>query len=215
MSDKNLDQTFLSGSNSVFINDLLNKWENDPKSVPEEWSNLFKEIGSEIADKGPSWAKENNRVIGAVDVEESVKAVAQGVAGKGKISASDLRSATTDSLRAIMLIRAYRIRGHLLANLDPLKLYEPDIHPELDPKTYGFKEEDWDRPIFIDNVLGMETASLKQIMDILKKRIVALLVSNLCMFKIQRKKHGSKKELNLLEILHSSQIMVKKQFSNV
>ena len=68
-----------------------------------------------------------------------------------------------------MLIRAYRIRGHLLANLDPLKLYEPDIHPELDPKTYGFKEEDWDRPIFIDNVLGMETASLKQIMDILKE----------------------------------------------
>ena len=169
MSDNNLDQTFLSGSNSVFINDLLNKWENDPKSVPEEWSNLFKEIGSEIADKGPSWAKENNRVIGAVDIEESVKAVAQGVAGKGKISASDLRSATTDSLRAIMLIRAYRIRGHLLANLDPLKLLEPDIHPELDPKTYGFKEEDWDRPIFIDNVLGMETASLKQIMDILKE----------------------------------------------
>ena len=50
MSDNNLDQTFLSGSNSVFINDLLNKWENDPKSVPEEWSNWFKEIGSEIAD---------------------------------------------------------------------------------------------------------------------------------------------------------------------
>ena len=66
MSDKNLDQTFLSGSNSVFINDLLNKWENDPKSVPEEWSNFFKEIGSEIADKGPSWAKENNRVIGCL-----------------------------------------------------------------------------------------------------------------------------------------------------
>ena len=160
MSDNNLDQTFLSGSNSVFINDLLNKWENDPKSVPEEWSNWFKEIGSEIADKGPSWAKENNRVIGAVDIEESVKAVAQGVAGKGKISASDLRSATTDSLRAIMLIRAYRIRGHLLANLDPLKLHEPDIHPELDPKTYGFKEEDRDRPIYIDNVLGMETCLL-------------------------------------------------------
>ena len=69
MSDKNLDQTFLSGSNSVFINDLLNKWENDPKSVPEEWSNWFRKIGTEIGDKGPSWAKENNRVIGAVDVD--------------------------------------------------------------------------------------------------------------------------------------------------
>ena len=54
MSDNNLDQTFLSGSNSVFINDLLNKWENDPKSVPEEWSNWFKEIGSCLLYTSPS-----------------------------------------------------------------------------------------------------------------------------------------------------------------
>ena len=165
----NLDQTFLSGSNSVFINDLLNKWENDPKSVPEEWSNWFKEIGSEIADKGPSWAKENNRVIGAVDIEESVKAVAQGVAGKGKISASDLRSATTDSLRAIMLIRAYRIRGHLIASLDPLSLMKKEEHAELRPETYGFKKRDYNRQIFLDGVLGLQYGDLNQILKILKK----------------------------------------------
>ena len=52
MSDKNLDQTFLSGSNSVFINDLLNKWENDPKSVPEEWSNWFKKLELKLQTKG-------------------------------------------------------------------------------------------------------------------------------------------------------------------
>ena len=68
-----------------------------------------------------------------------------------------------------MLIRAFRINGHLLANLDPLNLQQSDIHPELNPKTYGFNDDDWDRPIFIDNVLGMESASLREIMEIVKE----------------------------------------------
>ena len=62
-----------------------------------------------------------------------------------------------------MLIRAYRIRGHLLAKLDPLELLEKEIHPELDPASYGFTAEDYDRPIFINNVLGLETATLHEI----------------------------------------------------
>ncbi|MGH6954035.1 MAG: 2-oxoglutarate dehydrogenase E1 component, partial [Alphaproteobacteria bacterium] len=65
----------------------------------------------------------------------------------------------------LMMIRAYRIRGHLAADLDPLKLRTPDPHPELDPRTYGFTEADLERPIFIDNVLGLETASLRQILE--------------------------------------------------
>ena len=77
--------------------------------------------------------------------------------------ASDVRSATLDSLRAIMLIRAYRIRGHLLAKLDPLNLNQEEIHPELDPANYGFSEEDYDRPIFINYVLGLEIATLNEI----------------------------------------------------
>jgi 2-oxoglutarate dehydrogenase E1 component len=42
----------------------------------------------------------------------------------------------------------------------------PKSHPELDPKTYGFTEEDWDRQIFLDFVLGKETASLREILAI-------------------------------------------------
>ena len=80
-----------------------------------------------------------------------------------------MRAATTDSLRAVMLIRAYRIRGHLLANLDPLGLEPEEIHPELDPASYGFGEDDWDRPIFIDNVLGLETATLQEIIERLRR----------------------------------------------
>ena len=73
-----------------------------------------------------------------------------------------------DSIRALMLIRAYRIRGHLVADLDPLGMRDQTPHPELDPKSYGFTEADMDRPIFIDNVLGLESASMREIEAILK-----------------------------------------------
>ena len=90
------------------------------------------------------------------------------VAGR-HVNAGDIRAATLDSLRAVMLIRAYRIRGHLIADLDPLALEEKPLHPELDPQTYGFGNDDWDRPIFIDYVLGLETATLREIVELLRK----------------------------------------------
>ena len=74
-----------------------------------------------------------------------------------------------DSVRALMLIRAYRIRGHLIAELDPLGLRDHGDRPELDPKSYGFTEQDMDRPIFIDNVLGLQIASLREILAIVKR----------------------------------------------
>jgi len=67
-----------------------------------------------------------------------------------------------------MLIRSYRVRGHLEARLDPLGLVVPPPHPELDPRTYGFADADLDKPIFIDNVLGRETATLREIVQILR-----------------------------------------------
>jgi 2-oxoglutarate dehydrogenase E1 component len=108
-------------------------------------------------------------VVGAIDPDASIKAVAEGHVAGRHVEAADIRAATLDSLRAVMLIRAYRIRGHLLAKLDPLALEEKPIHPELDPATYGFGEDDWDRPIFIDFVLGLETATLREILALLRK----------------------------------------------
>jgi 2-oxoglutarate dehydrogenase E1 component len=108
-------------------------------------------------------------VVGAIDPDASIKAVAEGHVAGRHVEAADIRAATLDSLRAVMLIRAYRIRGHLLARLDPLALEEKPIHPELDPATYGFGEDDWDRPIFIDFVLGLETATLREILALLRK----------------------------------------------
>jgi len=68
-----------------------------------------------------------------------------------------------------MIIRAYRIRGHLVAQLDPLGMRDETTHPELDPRSYGFTEADMDRPIFIDNVLGLEMASMREILAIVKR----------------------------------------------
>ena len=68
-----------------------------------------------------------------------------------------------------MLIRAFRIRGHLIANLDPLSLQKKEEHPELKPETYGFTKKDYDRKIFLDGVLGLQYADLNQILKILKK----------------------------------------------
>ena len=68
-----------------------------------------------------------------------------------------------------MLIRAYRIRGHLIANLDPLSIQKKEEHPELKPESYGFNKSDYNRKIFLDGVLGLQYGDLNEILAILKK----------------------------------------------
>ena len=86
-----------------------------------------------------------------------------------EVDLSSIKEASKDSVRAIMLIRAFRIRGHLIANLDPLSIQEKKEHPELKPETYGFTKKDFNRKIFLDGVLGLQYADLNQILEILKK----------------------------------------------
>ncbi|OYV26054.1 MAG: 2-oxoglutarate dehydrogenase E1 component [Acidocella sp. 20-63-7] len=84
------------------------------------------------------------------------------------LSAAETRAATLDSIRALMMVRVYRVRGHLEAQLDPLSLRQPGHHVELDPASYGFGPDDFDRPIFIDGVLGRETATVREILAVLR-----------------------------------------------
>ncbi|MDG1029610.1 MAG: 2-oxoglutarate dehydrogenase E1 component [Alphaproteobacteria bacterium] len=165
-----VDTSFLSGANATFIADMQREWIQNPHSVAPEWAEWFSSIGvlSDQIEVRPDWGNAPTQVVGAHDVQASIKAVAKGIAGNRDLMADDVRSATLDSLRAIMLIRAYRIRGHLLAHLDPLDLQEKEIHPELDPASYGFTDEDMDRPIFINHVLGLETATLNEILEVVR-----------------------------------------------
>ena len=114
---------------------------------------------------GPSWSptkKINRANISVIEVEKEKEE-------KEEINSSSIKQASQDSVRAIMLIRAYRIRGHLIANLDPLSIQKKEEHPELKAETYGFTDKDYSRKIFLDGVLGLQYADLKQILQILKK----------------------------------------------
>src|SRR5690606_21565938 len=78
------------------------------------------------------------------------------------------KAAARDSGRAPMPVRRHRVRGPLEADLDPLGLVEREAHPELDYRTYGFVEADLDRTIYINNVLGRESATLREIVSLLR-----------------------------------------------
>jgi len=172
MSTDYLDLTFLNGANAPFMAELYARYLDDPASVDGSWRGIFDQVhddaGAARQDvEGPSWAPRTTRVIGAADPAVDRRAAGRDATASPK-TAVETRAATLDSLRAIMLIRAYRIRGHLRATLDPLGLDEPTPHPELEPETYGFTDADWDRPIFINHVLGMESATLREIMGLLE-----------------------------------------------
>ena len=178
--------SFMEGENAAYLEQLYARYAADPSAVDEAWHVLFKAMGDEPTTvkaeaAGPSWARNDwppapaGDVMGALtgvwpEADEAqaagnkikAKAAEQGVA----VSDDQIKTAVLDSIRALMLIRAYRIRGHLAANLDPLGMRDMGNHPELDPKAYGFTDADMDRPIFIDKVLGLEVATLREIVDI-------------------------------------------------
>ncbi len=171
MTSKLEQSSFLTGGNAGFISELYRRYLGDPGSVDASWQGFFAELGDNeravLEDlTGASWTPaefpiaENGGLLSADEAAEA-KAPAAGAA----ISSADVRAATLDSLRAIMLIRSYRVRGHLWAKLDPLGIEVPQHHPELDYKTYGFTEADLDREIFINHVLGFETATLRQVIE--------------------------------------------------
>jgi 2-oxoglutarate dehydrogenase E1 component len=168
----------MTGANATFLADLYARWVQAPDSVDPSFQELFAALNDDaravLEDAtGASWAP---RPRGGFAPEPEAPVPAKGGAKAEKGAAAPAKAADAgvtkqqviDSLRALMLIRAYRVRGHLEADLDPLGLQKKKPHPELDPKTYGFSDADLDRPIFIDNVLGRETATLREILSILK-----------------------------------------------
>ncbi len=163
-----------NGANAAFLGDQYARWATDPSSVDPSFADLFTAMNDEaravLEDAtGASWAPRTP--LGASEAPNGVAAPAtksaSGSTAPG-LSETQVRAETIASLRALMLIRSYRVRGHLEARIDPLGLQIPAPHPELDPKSYGFTEADIDRPMFIDNVLGRETATLREMLQILR-----------------------------------------------
>ena len=170
--------TAFNGSNAAFIADLYARWIERPDSVDSSFAELFAALNDEarsvLTDAvGASWAPRRFEIGDPEPVKLAAKPgkgdPKAGPAAAPGLSSEQVRAATLDSLRALMMIRVYRVRGHLEAKLDPLGLTVPKAHPELDPATYGFTSADMDRSIFIDNVLGRETATLREILAVLRE----------------------------------------------
>ncbi len=162
-----MNDSFLNSANAPYVAELYFKYTQNPKSIDESWKSFFSSLNEDeisiIADfGGPEWKKRETNVINDISFDKVIRA-------SSGIHFNSFKISTLDSIRALRLIRAYRINGHLIANLDPLELHEKNYHPELDYKSYGFNENDLDREIFIDGSLGLETASLKEIIKILNK----------------------------------------------
>jgi 2-oxoglutarate dehydrogenase E1 component len=179
--------SFLQGANAPYIDDIYARYEKDPAAVDPEWQEFFRSLKDRPADilknaEGPSWSRDNwpltprDDLTSALDgnwaqVEKSIgaKLAAKPQARGAELTPADVHQATRDSVRALMLIRAYRMRGHFHAKLDPLGIEPPRDREELDPRSYGFVEGDFDRKIFLDHVLGMEYASLREIVAICER----------------------------------------------
>ncbi len=182
--------SFMQGHNAEYLEQLYARYAQDPNSVEESWRAFFASLGDAPADAkaeaaGPSWARGDwplqpaddltHALTGewpasAVEVKGAEKKIREKAADAGiELTDAQVQRAVLDSIRALMIIRAYRIRGHLIADIDPLGMRDKTPHPELDPRSYGFTDADMDRPIFIDNVLGLQMASMRQIMEIVKR----------------------------------------------
>jgi 2-oxoglutarate dehydrogenase E1 component len=164
--------SFLSGANTPFLEELYARWRLNPESVDPSWQVFFAELG----DRNPSRSPENfapgsrlrprltrddGDLIGAL--------TGWWPADEKAATGADAKAAARESIRAIQLVRAYRVIGHLAADLDPLKLEPRTALPQLDPAFYGFHESDLDRPVYINGVLGLETATIREIVGLLKR----------------------------------------------
>jgi 2-oxoglutarate dehydrogenase E1 component len=177
--------SFLYGGNAAYLEDLYERYEADPTAVDPEWQRFFAGLGDGGERNGghapswqradwPPWPRDELTAALAGDWAEVAKRVGDKISAKAQskgaeVSAAIVQQATRDSVRALMLIRAYRVRGHLHANLDPLGLEPPKDSDELDPRSYGFSDADLSRKIFIDRVLGLEFASINEIVGILRR----------------------------------------------
>ena len=167
-----MSATLLSGTNATFLAELYSQYVKNPAAVDPSWSRLFADLGDDPADimrelTGASWSQSDSGVIGVADPEAAPatkgKDKDKGAKAAPAIDQKAVLRQAEDSIKALALIRAYRTRGHQLANLDPLRLTKNKSHPELEYSYHGFSDADLDREIVLGGTLGLEKATLRQI----------------------------------------------------
>ncbi|HEY2445863.1 MAG TPA: 2-oxoglutarate dehydrogenase E1 component, partial [Rhizomicrobium sp.] len=165
--------SFLTGANATFLEELYARWLENPDSVDPGWRDFFTELGARgRATRGTAEAPRPHLRPRATKADADLIGALTGywpVEDGKAASAADARSASRESIRAVQLVRAYRVIGHLAADLDPLELASRPELSQLNPHFYGFRDSDLDRPVFIGGVLGLESATPRQMVEILRR----------------------------------------------
>ena len=178
MGYEGLDFSQLEGVSPSFVEALYRQYRADPDAVDASWRGFFE--GLEETATGPSWQRANwpvqqtNSMTAGLDptqmtiVEPNTAPSAPSYSRKVP-PAGEVERAAGNSIRAMMLIRTYRVRGHLAANLDPLKLHERELPADLTPEFHGFVEDELDKPVYLGGALGLDTATVNEIVTILRE----------------------------------------------
>jgi len=172
----------LEGVSPSFAEALYRRYRADPQSVDPDWRDYFQALEATVS--GPSWARTNwppsdtDGLTAGLDPTQmepeakpakGAKPAAAPAAPAAAASGADVTAAALDAIRAVTLIRTYRVRGHLLADLDPLGLAHQECPEDLKPEYHGFAEADMDRPIFLGGTLGFERATVREIIAVLRR----------------------------------------------
>jgi hypothetical protein len=190
--DEPLD--LLEGVSPAYLQSLHARFAADPRSVSPEWQSWLEGMERTVA--GPSWARSNwplndtDPVTAGLDptqsiIEKPAAAAPVSVApppapsAAGAVDQDAIVQAAQDTVRAMMLIRTYRVRGHLAADLDPLGLHERELPEDLTPEFHGLDPKS-SRPIFLGGALGFETATVAEIVESCAPIIAAMSASNTC-----------------------------------
>ena len=170
-----------SGVSPAFIEGLYAKYQSSPGDVEPGWRSFFE--GLENGAQGPSWQSarwpltSTDDLTAALDPTQMEPAPKPGKGGKPAPAApaaaapskEDIVKAAGDAIRAQLLIRTYRVRGHLAANLDPLDPSKREMPDDLKTEYYGFSDADLDRPIYLGGTMGFDWATVRQLVDTLRK----------------------------------------------
>ena len=178
-SSKNLEYkktSFLSKSNSAFIEQMYLKFINKDSDLPESWRNYFLDIGEEIdlvakEINGPTWSREKKK-IDLDEIQKNIDNEEQKLSVEKQnnyIDKTDFIKENRDSIRAVSLIRSYRQRGHLISKVDPLEIRESEYLDELHPSSYGFNKDDYQKRIYLDGITNKKYSNISEILSFLKK----------------------------------------------
>ncbi|MDX3095481.1 multifunctional oxoglutarate decarboxylase/oxoglutarate dehydrogenase thiamine pyrophosphate-binding subunit/dihydrolipoyllysine-residue succinyltransferase subunit [Streptomyces sp. ME19-03-3] len=153
------------GLNEWLVDEQYERYLRDPASVDAEWRNFFVSPAAPVGSAVP--VAPAAPVGSAVPVGPAVPAQRQAGAARPAADPGG-REAAVKAVRVAALIHAYRVRGHLAADTDPLATGPAAGHPELDIAAFGLRDEHLTAEFVVDGFAGRATMTLSDVLGVLR-----------------------------------------------